>query len=381
MNKTILSIISAAAIAATSCGHDSPDNPTPPAPPARVERTLLVYMVANNDLGSRGWDDADITEMRTAAGTGALGANRLLLMHQAPGGQSVLKEIKATGAVDTLAVYDSAESAVSIARMQRVCDDMRSLAPADSYGLVLWSHGTGWLQDGMPDAGGPKRAFGLDGSRQMNVTSLAKALDGQGFDYVYFDCCHMASVEVAYELRHATKTIAGSVTELPLGGMPYDETVELLMRGDITGAAAATFAAYDAQTGSGRTCTISVIVTEPLDRLAAATRELYATAKPLPAGTAPQPYERTGTCRHFDLADYTGMIATDADAFARWQAVLDETVVYKAATPTIFNTLKIRTHCGLSTYTPADAADMSTRGYDGLQWAADVVSALPWIQP
>ena len=234
-----------------SCGNK--DDEPAPTPPATAERTLLVYMVANNDLGQRGYDDADITEMRAAARSGGLGKGRLLLMHQSSKGRSVLKEINTKGNIDTLLIYDDAEPTVSIARMTRVFDDMKRLAPAETYGLVLWSHGSGWLEDGWadPDAG-KKRAFGLDGTRSMNITSLAQALQGRGFDYVYFDCCHMASVEVAYELRNATDYIVGSVTELPNYGMPYDANIPLLLKRepDLKGAAANTFNLYDEKTGS-----------------------------------------------------------------------------------------------------------------------------------
>jgi len=375
--------MTAAAMAATSCGSEHNDEPKPPTP-AKTERTLLVYMVANNDLGSRGWDDADITEMRTAAATGGLGNGRLLVMHQAPGGQCVLKEINSEGKTDTLRIYDSAEPSVSIRMMRNVFDDMRAYAPADDYGLVLWSHGTGWLEDGMTDNGNKeiKRAFGLDGNKQMNVTALAKALDGQDFSFVYFDCCYMASVEVAYELRHATPAILASVTELPLGGMPYDENVPVLLAHtpNLAAAAANTFRYYDNMSGSGRTCTISVINTGALDRLAAATHEIYAAATPLPEGYMPQAFERGGTCRHYDLADYVEHIASDPEALDRWNKALDDAVSYAAATPMIFNTLTIRRHCGLSTYVAQTPDDMHSHGYDRLQWADEIASALPWLQ-
>lgn len=381
MKHYFTAIMMASALALASCG-DHNDEPAPgPEKPSKVPRTVLVYMVAHNDLGSRGWDAADITEMRTAASTGGLGRGRLVVMHQSSKGESVLKEITADGTVDTLKVYDTSEAAVSIARMRRVCEDVRELAPADAYGMVLWSHGTGWLDNGMPDSyNGPQRAFGLDGGKQMSVTSLAKALDGQGFDYVYFDCCHMASVEVAYELRHATPVIVGSTCELPNAGMPYDENIPMLMQGDAAGAAANTFRYYNEMAGSGRTCTMSVIRTAALDDLAEATRRVYATAAPLPAGSMPQAFERTGTCRLFDLEDYVERVATDADALAAWKDALGRSVTYAAATPAIFSTLKIARHCGLSTFVVKSAADMSDKNYYRLQWAADVAATLPWAQ-
>lgn len=375
----------ALAALAAACGHRDEPAPPPapePEPPAVAERTVLVYMVANNDLGQRGWDAADIAEMRTAAATGGLGQDgRLLVMHKSHEGKSVLKEINSRSAVDTLHVYaddTTPVSAVSIAGMQRAFDDMRRLAPAAHYGLVLWSHGTGWLQDGMPDDG-RRRAFGLDGSAMMNVSSLAQALDGQDFEYVYFDCCHMASVEVAYELRHATPLIAASATELPNAGMPYDENIPLLMQGLPAEAAANTFRYYDSMSGSSRTCTMSVIATDGLDALAEATRTLYASASALPQGVMPQAFER-GVCRHYDLDHYAELIAGSDEALARWREALRQVVLYADATPRIFNSLTIQRHCGLSTNVVRSADEMDLKGYAGLQWAADVASSLPWAR-
>lgn len=381
MKKLFYLLFLTLAAAATACGEkDEPTPPEPgPEPPAEVGRTVLVYMVAHNNLGQQGWDAADISEMRRAASTGGLHGGRLLVMHQASDGTSVLKEINGSGLIDTLKIYDSYNSSLSIRRMRDVFDDMQALAPARAYGLVLWSHGTGWLQNGMDDPDDRRRAFGVDGNtnKQMNVSALAKAVDGRGFDFIYFDCCHMASVEAAYEMRHATPLIVGSVAELPSPGMPYDENVPLLMQGKAVEAAANTFRYYDEKLGSDRTCTMTAIATAGLDRLAAAAAALYSTAAPLPEGTMPQKFERGATCRLFDLLDYAESVATDADALAEFRAALADAVIYQAATPKIFNIITVRRHCGLSTFVVRTPDDMTDRGYSSLQWAADVAATLP----
>ncbi len=379
MKLNLLHILAAALCFVAAACHS--DEPAPPEKPvAAVDRTLLVYMVANNDLGDEGWDTEDISEMRLAARSGAITAgHRVLIMHQAPTGKSVLKELLPDGTIDTLLIYDNTASPVTIGHMTRVLDDMAELAPARSYGLVLWSHGTGWLQTGVREQG-PLRSYGYDRGRSMNVTSLATALEGRGFDFVYFDCCFMAGVEVAYELRHATPTIVASATELPKSGMPYHLALPHLLSGDMQAAAAATFGYYDGLTGSKRTCTISVVDTSVLDELASATRDIYATAVALPAGVMPQPFERGSVSRYFDLAHYVSLVSASPEATARWQQVLDRAVPYRAATDRIFNSLAINTHCGLSTYVLLEPSDMAVSGYEQLRWATDVSSALPWLQ-
>ena len=43
---------------------------------------------------------------------------------------------------------------------------------------------------------------------KMNISTLADILSkGPRFDYIYFDCCYMSSIETAYELRTVTDII------------------------------------------------------------------------------------------------------------------------------------------------------------------------------
>ena len=144
-----------------ACGFDEPDNPEPvPEPPTEVTRAVLVYMVANNSLGSstvpgeeeygRGFDKSDLREMAKAAREGSLGANRLLVYHHAYLSEPRIIEITPDGERE-LKEYDTSELSVSTSRMTRVIDDFMELAPARNYGIVLWSHADGWLDNGIEE--------------------------------------------------------------------------------------------------------------------------------------------------------------------------------------------------------------------------------------
>ncbi|MBR6202081.1 MAG: hypothetical protein IKQ62_03650, partial [Bacteroidaceae bacterium] len=112
--------------------------------------------------------------------------------------------------------------------------------PADSYGLVLGSHASGWIPSNylldMQEAVASRRSFGVDNGinssspnlngRQMNIPDMAHALEQQGgVDYLLIDACLMQSVEVAYELRHAAKHIVSSPAEIPGPGANYKTMV------------------------------------------------------------------------------------------------------------------------------------------------------------
>jgi hypothetical protein len=381
-------IIAILSIELVSCGNSSDPNEL-----SQASRTVLVYMVANNNLGSDGRDTSDINEMLEAAASGGLHNGRLIVYHVPYNQSPILKEITANG-VKILKTYDTTQSSVSAARMKQVIADTKALAPANDYGIVLWSHATGWLQDGIiedatvstqsmsTDIIAPT-AYGRDNGLQMNITTLASVLEGEEFSFVYCDCCYMASVEVAYELRHATKYFVGSVTELPANGMLYELNVPLLLQDgepDLIGAARNTYEHYR-QVELDRdytneeyptVCTMSVIATAGLDELAAATRSIYESGAVLSSDYTPQAFELGSNCHYYDLGNYIHAHEASSELLTQWDDALSNVILYKANTAMIWNRVTIRSHCGLSTYPLTASTSASTYGYSDLQWYNDV---------
>ena len=363
------------------CSSQEPDAP------AHTRRTVLVYMVANNaSLGGGGYDALDIEEMKTAAAQGDLGGGRLIVYHAGVDGAPQLLDITQGGTV-VLKTYDDTQYSVERARMEEVITDAKRYAPADDYGLVLWSHASGWLEDGIAEAAdaAATMSFGYDRGKKMNVSTLAKALSGKGFSFVYFDCCQMASVEVAYELRHTTDYIVASAIELPIEGMPYDKNVKCFFAEtpDMVQAARNTFELYDGKEDpADRWCSMSVIDTSEIEALAEATRSIYAAlpTMALPAGYAPQKYQLDGRVYLYDFGDYVSTIATaygvSSQMIAAYEEALQGVVVYKDATPMLYNSLPLTRHSGLSTFIMTSQQESVTKNYNQLQWYADVASAL-----
>lgn len=383
-----------ASVSLAGCDNESPSlipetEPTDQTP-VEVPRAVLVYLLSDNSLGAGGYDRDNLSDMIEAAKAGRLGAGRLLIYHDDRMAESpMMKEVTSSG-LKVLKRYDNSETSVSSSRMEQVIADFKSFAPAGRYGLIIWSHATGWLQTGIsePSGGATPMWVGEDKGKYMNVTTLARVLDGKGFDYVYFDCCHMASVEALYELRNVAGKFAGSCAELPVDGMPYYDTLPYLMSydADLEAAAHATFSKYDALEGVDRTATMSVIDASALNRLAEATKAIYALHPSLPDDYVGQPFERpkySGVpCYMFDFEHYIEALysaSTDRElrrAYAEWLIALDDCVTYQAATPWIFNIVKVESHCGLSTYILRQESDADVNGYRQLSWYTDVASAL-----
>lgn len=377
------------AAAATGCYNDGPDKPDGPA-----AHTTLVYMVAANSLGqaypAQGImkaDSLDLEEMVRAARKGALGGNRWLVFHSTYKSTRLL-ELTASG-LKELKDYGSVY-ATDAAVMQQAIDDAKRIAPAENYGIVLWSHASGWLEDGaetVAEKSGVKpMSYGQHGGRKMNTTTLRRVLEDEGLEYIYFDCCLMGSVEVMYELRHCADYIVSSPSELPRDGMPYDRNLGLLAAGgrdNILKAADNTFNLYDTKADvEERTATMTVVDTRGLERVAEATRAIYEKTEPThPLQRVTNYYgsDRVSQGFYLDFGEYVESLyrqgALDPVLWADFFSAMSSAVIYSAATPKLWNKWTIYTNSGLSTRVVLRAEDLAVQGYDRLEWTKNVVSS------
>ncbi|MDE7386101.1 MAG: hypothetical protein K2N28_03075 [Muribaculaceae bacterium] len=375
-------------VLATACGHEDEPEPTPSTPPQEqtTPRTVLVYMVAQNNLSS--YSTRDLSEIKQAIASGHLGNSRLLIYLDDNNSTPTLFEFEADGERNILADYDDETLSVSVSRMSQVIDDAKRIAPARHYGLIMWGHGTGYLQNGIEeDTLSPLSYGGEEVSKVsywMNTTSMARALKGKGLDWIYFDCCFMAGVEVAYELRDVTDYIIASATELPAVGMPYHLTLRHLMpeQSDLQGAAAETFGYFNGLSGSSRTCTISLIDTSAIEQLAQTVRTVLTNTAGLPDDYTPQAFQTTDDHNrygwsYYDFQHYLLALAgTNTGYQDMVKSSIERAVVYAAATPKLWNDVPLLNHCGLSTFIVerADDPDIDRKGYRELSWWNDVVS-------
>lgn len=366
----------------SSC--DKNDEPKPQ--PTAKDRTVLVYMVANNDLGQRGYDNKDIKEMVAAVQNGDLGNNNLIVYHSSSNNEVTLYEVTKDG-LNPVKQYDNTVVSVSVNQMETVINDTKSLFPADKYGLVLWSHATGWLEDGIeeslvsPNSDVNVMSFGSEKGKKMNITSLATALNGKGFDFVYFDCCFMGCIEASYQLKNVARYIVASPTELPLDGMPYDLNVKCFFSKDkslannLIDAATNTFNHYNNLTGVSRTCTMAVYDTSQLDALAETTKKIFELKTEPSSEFSPQRFMTDSNCYLYDFSQYINELAKEnEDLKNEFNSIMDKVVIYKASTDKLWNYLPITHYGGFATYIVNTPTDISTKNYVRLSWYNNVVS-------
>ena len=105
-----------------------------------------------------------------------------------------------------------------------------SLYKAESYGLIYWSHGEGWIPTPLPST----RWIGNDktgGGHYMNIEDLKLVLqNAPHFDFIMFDACFMQSVEVAYELRDCCDYYIGFLLRIQVQVLPMIECFHLYFR-------------------------------------------------------------------------------------------------------------------------------------------------------
>ena len=382
-------------VIATGCSSDGPE---PDPTPASTHRTLIIYMAADNNLSR--YSDDNIRQTLSAVEAGALQGGRIVLFRTTPTGQPYLAEInEKSGEFEVIKEYDDNTSCLEPSRMNEIISDAIRLAPADEYGLILWSHGTGWINESDSRAtanhtdvsAARPYSFGVDSygpsstTIRMSVPSLAKALENFKFRFIYFDCCFMATVETVYELRDLADYIIASPTELPVEGMPYTTNIPEMMKPSLNlkQIAANTLAYYLSGEASLPYCTITLVNTEYLDRLAAATKAIMQTGAVNSLTYSPLPYYRNSVPSYlWDMHDFINNLDVDQALLSEWNQAFDKAVEYYGHTDISYYVPMTGTHgLGAFYYSPATEYLIDRYDYPSLAWWRDVVSYNPSINP
>ena len=201
-------------------------------------RTVLVYMVAENSLS--GSAVSDLNEILLGVKNSNLYAGDKVVVYlddtRLPRIYCIDKAVTAQTYTELVpeVEYEEDVNSASKEQFETILKYVKDHHAASSYGVVMWSHASGWLPSPTEDfhlaAKSRRKAFGIDNERnttsnsgsQMSISSIAKALESWGgVDFVFFDACFMQTIEVAYELRNATKYIIASPAEIPGPGADY----------------------------------------------------------------------------------------------------------------------------------------------------------------
>ena len=355
--------------------------------PQSFSRTVLLYLACDGN-GLQWYAEGDLANLVRGYLPIRTDKDEALLVFYDDGSENPALHryyVTSEGLVykELVKLYDNGFNSADTDNLKRVLDDVEYFYPSERRGLILWSHGTGWLPPGYyanPKEGrSVSKSFAQEVGCEMDIRDLADVLT-RHYEFILFDSCLMATVEVAYQLREKTDYLIASCAEILVDGFPYS-TIGQDFFYDHTGKGPAAlqdickqyYDFYNAQSGANRTATVSLIDCSKLDELAAVSRKIFAAHKadmPLVNPSAVQHYYTGNKHWFYDLTDYVKQFATESE-LSEFKAAMDRCVLSKYATEWILGVVQVRTHSGLSTYIPIENATYLNSYYKTLDWTQD----------
>lgn len=365
-----------------SCGPDDSGNgDDPPVGPPHQDSgnswTVLVYMVADNNLELDGLDDLE--EMARVGS--AAGLNIVVQVDRAMGyvseGVGNLPDWQSTKRL--LVHRDSFEELDDLGELNmgdpNVLTDFLtwgiSSFPADRYALIFWDHGAGW-----PGFGGDESTADHD---LLSLAELRAGIDNgmlqtglEQFALIGFDACLMASYEVATSMSDFGEYLLASEELEPGHGWDY-ESLRVIhddtTRGpiDLGMSFMSGFSSQAAWFNTGENITLSLVdlyalrpLQDAVAELAGHLRDDLSVSAPhvarqrlasLRFGEAPDPRQST---HMLDIGDFAARLtegdSTFGDIRDRVQSAMDLAVVAEISGPVTTRA------SGLSIYFPPQQA-------------------------
>lgn len=386
-------------IVLAACSNEIPEQQ----PAKRSGRTVLAYLISNNKAGSLDTYLRDnVIDMYTALGnmkesctllvfyrpyTGDAPLSKPTLMSFYADGRGNINNVAAlTGSELTFdAVCRIAQKkeytmnsqiATDPAVMEEVFADMQTVAPSDSYGLILGSHASGWMKG----TSVPTKAFGDDDGYNIDIPDLADVLKNsfsEKLDFVLFDACMMGTAEVGYELRETTSYCIASVMETPVYGFPYDQILPYLYSENVDYSAVChEFISFNKTKDAWGTC--AVMDCSQMENLASAVKAKLSEWKDALSSVSMQNVQQYGVGKYrssssdyryfsYDVLDFfrelgkkSGVVEADLnEAVASIQSALNQAVIAKDCLSGIdydFEELVIdgTRFCGIGMYIPKE---------------------------
>lgn len=382
----------------TSCRKDEPEErPIDPVYP----KTVIMYVVGENGLATD--LSTDINEILSAKQE-AMGEKDKIVLYldntSLPMIYTITKDTPASRISDLVPEYTYPEDVNSCTydNMLYVLNYVARHHVSSSYAMVFASHGSGWI---------PKRtrSFGVDNGHnttsnvgdEMDVTEIRDAIRDSEIahmDYLFFDCCFMQNVEVAYELKDVTDYIIASPAEIPAYGAPYLTVLKTLFCNpfDATelvkqyaeGYKTSEYAQFNGVLLSAVKCsampTCASFVSEMLHKY----EQQFLSCSYVGVNNY---FEYPEWGRGFpDYYDLDGIMynVVDAEDYSRWLKVMDEMIVAKSVSDSwfsafnnAFNRVDTTHYSGISMHLPLpkyDSQNFGSQKYYETSWAKKVWS-------
>lgn len=358
LRTSLIIITSLLTVLLSGCKHSKNEpEPEPPIPPTpgTAEGVTIVYAINKSSLS--GIFQRDTAEIKAAMDSIDMSRQKLLLYLTTTDSTTCLLELqqslikkKKVLTWRKVKEYDRQQTSTAPAVMKRVISDALAVYPDAEHSLIFWGHGTAWTPgfsdhetrrdapSNIPAQHSYGGEYGDDPGNPewAEITDIADAIPDGAFRTIWFDCCYMSSIEVAYQLRNKTKMYVAYPTEVWDEGLNYNDVLPYIMRKnqDLTGAAAEFYSYYNDKNDA---VTVSVMDMSRIEAVAEATRTLMQ-QYPDEIGkvTGVSNYRRGGTYGYYDMMQLLKL----KDQGELWQGVQDSMnrfVVYHAESSKDFN--------------------------------------------
>ena len=370
-------------------------------PSGKDRQVLLIYLAGNNSLSAEGEADLYDIEQSWLPSVRDKDKGVLIYYHFSDGVPTLSRFYKDRSDVtveDVIKTYPTSTNSASAATLATVLADAENAWPAERHSLILWSHGSGFLPEGyyaqprqmaapgdrltdagpdpyawMVKAGDGSKSFGEDHGSEMDIKEVSQALGVNKYEFILFDACLMANVEIAYELRNNCDYLLFSPTEILADGFPYEKMVQpvfsLNAKDALKNIAVSYMEHYRAMTGDFQSATVTIVETAGLPALASACKPIFQNHQDRILTldrSQVQPYFRFNKHWFYDLDHFVQQVATDAE-YQQFKNALAGAVIFKDTTEKFLG-IEMKNVSGLSVYIPRAEYTVLNTYYKTLAW-------------
>lgn len=370
-------------------------------PSVKDKHALFIYFAGNNSLSYEG--ETDLEDIKESWLPSVRDKDKAVLVfyHFSEGVPTLsrfYKDRRGETVEEIIRTYPTSTNSADVKTLETALADAETAWPADHCSLILWSHGSGFLPSGyyarpqemsrygepvlenvndpyawMVKADDGSKSFAEDHGSEMDLVEMAKTLSQRRYEFILFDACLMANVEVAYELRNCCDYLLFSPTEILADGFPYEKMIQPVFqskpREAMIAIATEYMSHYRSLSGDFCSATVTVVETAGLEALAAACRPVFQLHQDRILTldrSGVQPYFRFNKHWFYDLDDFVQQVATDAE-YQQVRQALAGAVIFKDSTDK-FLSIEMKHVSGLSIYIPRSEYTVLNTYYKTLAW-------------
>lgn len=369
--KTVIKItyLLSSLIILSSCQDNSDDN-------KETRETILVYLAGDNSLSN---EIGSKTKALYEEWEPSMGNLIILADNKDSHIPVLIKAKRKNGEIvsDTVKIYKNTNSASS-ELLHQVIMDTQEKWPSKKYGMIIFSHGSSWFPtNSLFKKEDYNKSITIDNDSYMEIEDFASAIPDSTFDFMIFETCYSANIELMYALRKKTHYSIASSAEILSPGFTnqYKKDLPLLYKSspDLVGFAKDFF---DNRNKTYNSCTISVIDNTKLEELATLTKKIAPQIQQSEISSI-QHFERTqsNTNLIFDLGEYLNISTENKELKKEIKSVFSDVILMEMHTESFFinwddqTFMDIKSSSGLTVYIPQKTLSKFNEEYKKTTWS------------